>query len=92
MAILSEIQAFLFDMDGVIIDSNPLHRVAWDEYNLRYGIQTTEEMHAAMYGKRNDQIVRVYFGAGLTDAEVDAHGEAKEALYREIILEKGEHR
>ena len=88
MAILSEIQAFLFDMDGVIIDSNPLHRVAWDEYNLRYGIQTTEEMHAAMYGKRNDQIVRVYFGAGLTDAEVDAHGEAKEALYRELMADR----
>ncbi len=82
---MSEIRAFLFDMDGVIIDSNPLHRVVWDEYNRRNGLETTEEMHAAMYGKRNDQIVRMYFGAHLTDAEVEEYGDAKEALYREMM-------
>ena len=82
---MTEIRAFLFDMDGVIVDSNPVHRVAWDEYNRRHGFETTEEMHAAMYGKRNDHIVRVFYGDHLTDEEVDAHGEAKEALYRELM-------
>lgn len=77
--------AFLFDMDGVIIDSNPLHRDAWIEFNRRYGLETTEEMLASMYGKRNDEIVRHYYGAGLADEEVVARGAAKEALYREML-------
>jgi beta-phosphoglucomutase len=77
--------AFLFDMDGVIIDSNPLHRDAWVAFNRRYGLETTEEMHERMYGKRNDEIVRDFYGAALSDAEIFARGAAKEALYREML-------
>jgi beta-phosphoglucomutase family hydrolase len=80
------IQALLFDMDGVIVDSNPLHRVVWAEYNRRYGVETTDEMQHRMYGKRNDEIVRDFFGAELTDAEVFRRGAEKEALYRERLL------
>jgi beta-phosphoglucomutase len=76
--------ALIFDMDGVIVDSNPLLRIAWEAYNRRYGLETTEAMHAFMYGKRNDDIVRRFFGAHLPDAEVHAHGAAKESVYREM--------
>jgi beta-phosphoglucomutase len=82
---LAEIRAFLFDMDGVIVDSNPLHRESWAEYNRRHGVETTEAMQQRMYGKRNDMIVRDYLGQHLTDAEVFAHGAAKEKLYREML-------
>jgi beta-phosphoglucomutase len=76
--------ALIFDMDGVIVDSNPLHRETWEEFNRRHGLETTEEMHAFMYGKRNDDIVRHFYGAALPEPEVHARGAAKEALYREI--------
>ena len=82
---MAEIRAFLFDMDGVIVDSNPLHRESWAEYNRRHGVETTEAMQQRMYGKRNDMIVRDYLGQHLTDAEVFAHGAAKEKLYREML-------
>jgi beta-phosphoglucomutase len=72
-------------MDGVIVNSNPLHRLAWEEYNRRQGIETTEEMQRRMYGKRNDDIVRNFFGAHLSDEEVFARGAAKEALYRDML-------
>jgi beta-phosphoglucomutase family hydrolase len=77
--------ALIFDMDGVIVDSNPHHRLAWEAFNLRYGIYTTEQMHQRMYGRRNDQIVRDFFGQSLSDEEVATRGFAKEALYREMI-------
>jgi beta-phosphoglucomutase family hydrolase len=77
--------ALIFDMDGVIVDSNPVHREAWAAFNLRYGLETTEDMHQRMYGRRNDMIVRDYFGNDLTDEEVAARGDAKEALYREMV-------
>ena len=38
-----------------------------------------------MYGKRNDAIVRDFFGDTLSEDEVFAHGAQKEALYREML-------
>jgi beta-phosphoglucomutase len=84
------VTAFLFDMDGVIVDSNPHHRLAWEEFNRRYGLETTEAMHQRMYGRRNDQIVRDFFGGGLSDDEVATRGFAKEALYRQMIADRVE--
>jgi beta-phosphoglucomutase len=80
--------ALVFDMDGVILDSNPTHKEAWAAYNRRFGIETDEAMHQRMYGKRNDEIVRDFFGPELTPAEVAAHGAAKEALYREMMAHR----
>jgi HAD superfamily hydrolase (TIGR01509 family) len=75
-------------MDGVIVDSNPVHREAWKTFNRRYGVETTEAMYRFMYGRRNDEIVRGFFGDGLPAAEVAARGAAKERLYREMIAGK----
>jgi HAD superfamily hydrolase (TIGR01509 family) len=77
--------ALVFDMDGVILDSNPTHREAWRLYNRRFGIETDEAIEQRMYGRRNDEIVRDFFGAGLTPEEIVAHGAAKESLYREMM-------
>lgn len=76
--------ALIFDMDGVIVDSNAAHRQAWEVYNRGFGLETTEAMHQRMYGKRNDEIVRDFFG-DLPPAEVAARGAAKEVLYRQMI-------
>ena len=38
---------------------------------------------SACTASRNDDIVRDFFGAQLTDEEVREHGAAKERLYRE---------
>ena len=75
----------IFDMEGVIVDSNPLHRVSWEEYNRRHGIPTTDAMQQWMYGKRNDEIVRGFFGEHLTEEEIFRHGAQKEALYRTML-------
>jgi len=77
--------ALIFDMDGVVIDSNPAHRDVWAAFNRRYGLETTEAMQQRMYGKRNDEIVRDFFGDLLSSEEVARRGAAKERLYRETI-------
>jgi beta-phosphoglucomutase family hydrolase len=80
--------ALLFDLDGVIVDSNPMHRLAWEAFNRQYGLETTMAMHERMYGKRNDEIVRDFFGEQLSDEEVAARGYAKEAMYRTMVAGK----
>lgn len=82
---MPNISAFIFDMDGVIVDSNPWHCIAWERYNRGHGLEMTEEMRQRMYGKRNDELIRDFFGRHLGDAEVAAHGAAKETLYREMM-------
>ena len=76
--------AYILDMDGVIIHSNPLHAEVWRLYLSRYEVPA-DSMMERMHGKRNDQIVRALFGPHLTEQEVFAHGAAKEALYRELM-------
>ena len=77
--------ALILDMDGVILHSNPLHRAAWELYSRRFGIEVDEAMHQRMYGRRNDDIVRDFFGSQLTPEQVREHGAAKERLFREMM-------
>jgi beta-phosphoglucomutase family hydrolase len=76
--------ALVFDMDGVIVDSMPVHTRAWEIYLERLGIQC-EDLEARMHGRRNDEIVADFIGAHLAPGVIHGHGAAKEELYRELI-------
>ncbi len=71
-------------MDGVLIESTDIHTQAWEIYLRRHGIDPTGVL-AKMFGKRNDDIVRILWGDGLSPAEVFHHGAEKEKLYRELM-------
>lgn len=79
--------ALMFDLDGVIVNSNPVHSACWREYLGRFGIEPATDFDARMYGRRNDEIVRMVFGRELPDVDVLRHGADKERLYRERIGE-----
>lgn len=74
----------IFDMDGVIIDSTPMHNRAWEIYLERHG-RDSSQVQRRMHGLRNDDIVRDFFGAGMETGEILEHGAAKERLYREMM-------
>ena len=76
--------AVIFDMDGVLIDSNPTHAAAWIQYLNGLGLPH-EGIDTWMAGKRNDQIMRILLGDTASEDEVFAHGAAKEALYRQMM-------
>jgi beta-phosphoglucomutase len=77
--------ALILDMDGVIVNSNPVHREAWALYIRQFGVDAGDASPEWWYGRRNDEIVRDFFGSHLSAEEVRAHGAAKEQLYRKII-------
>ena len=70
---MNKILACIFDLDGVIVDSNSIHTVAWDEYLQRFDIRI-QDVEARMRGKHNTEIVRDFFGGGLSAEEVASHG------------------
>jgi len=76
--------AYLFDLDGVILDSMPVHISAWRAYLAQHGIPAGD-LPGRMHGRRNDEIVRAYWGDQLTPEENFAHGQAKEALFRQMM-------
>jgi beta-phosphoglucomutase family hydrolase len=83
---LASFFAFLFDLDGVIIDSMPLHTEAWSAYLEQLGLPATDAAIASrMHGKRNDDIVEDFIGRDLAPAAIFEHGAAKERLYRQLM-------
>jgi beta-phosphoglucomutase family hydrolase len=74
--------ALIFDMDGVLVDSNAGHKEAWASFSRQFGMEPTEAMLESMFGRRNDEIVRYFCGEGLTAAQVAELGAAKERLFR----------
>ena len=74
----------ILDMDGVIVDSNPVHTQAWAAYLHQLG-RSADYIDQRMHGRRNDDIVRDFFGNGLSEQEIHAHGARKEAIYREMM-------
>ena len=75
----------IFDLDGVLVHSMPLHTLAWERYLEGLGIKI-ENLEQRMHGKRNSELVEDMIGADLPDDVVFEHGAAKERLFREMLL------
>ena len=78
--------AFIFDMDGTLVDSMPYHVQAWMALLADRGVQTTPEAFLRQTGgKTNHQILREVFGDRLTGEEIARYARQKEALYRDLF-------
>ena len=58
---ISREQAVIFDMDGVLIDSEPLWHEAANEAFSRFGIYLTAEVYATSIGLRTKEFVASWF-------------------------------
>jgi beta-phosphoglucomutase len=77
--------AFLFDMDGVIIDSNPVHKIALRQFCSKHGFDLSEDqLHQNIYGRTNKDWIPVVFG-DIDKSLVAKYAREKEALFRELF-------
>jgi len=76
--------AFVFDMDGVLIDNSDFHVLAWIEYSRRFGHELTVDEIKKRLGFNNREYMRFVLGREPTEAEVAKSTIEKEALYREL--------
>lgn len=56
-----ELNTVIFDMDGLLIDSEPLWNEAADEIFLRHGFRLTPAQHATTMGMRTKEFVEWWF-------------------------------
>ena len=80
------IQAVIWDLDGVILDSADEHRRAWLRLAREEGIPMTDADFWATFGKRNDDIFATLWG-NLTPEQVKILSDRKEMYFRELIRE-----
>jgi beta-phosphoglucomutase family hydrolase len=88
---LPSTHGFIFDWDGVIIDSHAQHEESWGLLFQEIGRPMPEGFFKATFGMRNQQIIPMCFDFVNADdhAEIACLGNRKEELYREILRRDG---
>jgi len=77
------IQAVIWDLDGVIIDSAEEHRQAWLRMAREEGLPMSNADFWATFGKRNDDIMTMLWGV-LPPERIKAMADKKERYFREL--------
>lgn len=75
----------IFDMDGVLVDSYGPHYESWRITAERRGYSLPETVFRQVFGRTHRAIIPVVTGRDLPPEEMDAWGEEKESVYREIL-------
>lgn len=75
--------AFLFDLDGTLVDSNELHVASWDAAFRHFGKEFSREALRAQIGKGSDK----YLPEFLTREEIEEFGKELDS-YRSELFKK----
>ena len=79
------IDAVIFDLDGLLVDSEPVQYAAWDAFVTSYGCALTEELKRRMYGTRlvdSAELVARELQLAITAQQV---ADERDALFFEMI-------
>ena len=80
-------KAYLFDCDGTIADSMPLHYVAWNKALSKWGCEFSEELFYAWGGMPVAEIIATLNKQQGLMMPVEDVSKLKEALYYEVLPE-----
>ncbi|AGY60690.1 HAD family hydrolase [Gloeobacter kilaueensis] len=76
--------ALLFDLDGTLSDTDPIHLRAWQDMLAPFGLSVDEEFYRTRFsGRRNPEIIQDLLPQ-LPDEQKAALAEDKEAHFREL--------
>ncbi len=78
------IKAILFDMDGVIFDTEKLWRIAYNRANKKYGLKIGEKFRRTLCGK-NEQLVRKEMKQIFLDVDIDGYRDYTKQQYLNLI-------
>jgi beta-phosphoglucomutase family hydrolase len=79
----------VFDWDGVIINSAAHHEASWERLAKECGKALPENHFKRGFGMKNEVIIPELLGWTTVPTEVRILSLRKEALYREIVRERG---
>ena len=82
-------RAVLWDLDGTLADTEEYHWLAWQEVMQQRGLPVTHEQFLKTFGQRNRTVLAAWLGPDTPLDRIDAVGDAKEAVFREIVIVQG---
>jgi HAD superfamily hydrolase (TIGR01509 family) len=81
----SMLKAAIFGMDGVIIDSHPLHKRAWRTFLESVGREVADqELEFVLDGRRRDEILKFFLGH-LDERQIRDFGEQKNKFFYDLV-------
>ena len=80
-------RGLIFDCDGTLVDSMPLHWRAWDTVCKRHGIEFSEKRHYAMGGIPSRKILAMLKEEQRLDFDPDEVSREKEVAYLPLMPE-----
>ena len=86
------LKAVIFDMDGVLVDSEPLHLLAFQEFFQRFGISYTAEDNREFLGRRDLVIAEILIERFKLTMTPPAIVEAKEAILSRMLYDSAKPR
>ncbi|MHB0857894.1 MAG: HAD family hydrolase [Anaerolineae bacterium] len=75
----------IWDMDGILVDSNVHHWGAWQRILPEYGLEMTREQFEGTCGMTDADLLPLLYGADMTPERGVKVGEHKEAVFRDLI-------
>jgi beta-phosphoglucomutase family hydrolase len=84
---LRDIRAVIFDMDGVIVDSEPLHLLAYQEFFNRHNIGYTAEHNAEFLGTKDIWMAQVLIDRHALPETPESMVKTKEAILMRLLTE-----
>jgi HAD superfamily hydrolase (TIGR01509 family) len=79
----------LFDWDGVVIDSSTSHEESWERLAKEVHLPLPEGHFKKGFGRKNEFIIPHLLEWTNDVAEIERLSLRKEALYREVVAERG---
>lgn len=79
----------IFDWDGVVIDSSRHHEESWERLAVEAGRTLPEGHFKKGFGMKNEFIIPNLLGWAEADPDIRRYSLRKEALYREVVRERG---
>jgi beta-phosphoglucomutase-like phosphatase (HAD superfamily) len=80
------LRGVVFDMDGVLVDSHPVHRKAWRLFFQTLGRDVSDsELDFILDGRKRGDILRHFLG-DCPDHELEELGRRKDSIFRQIQL------
>lgn len=81
----------IFDMDGVVIDSNPFHKIAWGKFLKGKGIACDDAyFDNVLSGKTGPTSLQIIFGEDLSESLIEEYLQEVDGNYQAILRESEE--
>lgn len=80
-------RAVIFDMDGVLVDSMPIHWLAWRQAFEPFGIAITRENFEKTPGMTYRPVVNLLGGRDFSDAEVEELATSQRDIAEKLLAE-----